>query len=74
MRSIPLPEDRFASTGITFSQVEGSSIATFTYPRPDDKKPVHSVSVVCDGSTLRFFPERSAAQATLLKDLGLSAL
>jgi len=30
--------------------------------------------VVCDGATLRFFPERSAAQATLLKDLGLSAL
>lgn len=74
MRSVAIPQDKFASTGITFAQAEGSPIATFTYPRTDEKKPIRAVNVVSDGTTLRFFPDRSSTQATLLKDLGLHSL
>lgn len=73
MKSVAIPEDKFASTGFAFSIPEGSSIGTFTYPKRDEEKETR-VSVVTDGSTLRFFPDRSAAQAKLLADLGLNTV
>lgn len=73
MRTVEIPEDRFASFGLTFEVPEGSPVAVFTYPKanPDDpKEKAVIVQVSTDGAKLFFFPQRSAAQAKLLAKLG----
>lgn len=73
MRKVAIPEDNFASSGLTFSHDEGAPVAKFTYPKVKDTDPDIVVTVATDGTTLRFFPERSAGQAALLVKLGIGA-
>lgn len=73
MRKVTIPEDQFASTGLTFAHADGSPVATFTYPKVAEDDPAIVVTVATDGTTLRFFPERSAGQQALLVKLGVGA-
>jgi len=73
MKVVTIPEDRFAGSGLTFSHEDGSPVAKFSYPKAKESDPEIAVTVATDGTTLRFFPERSAAQSAVLVTLGIGA-
>lgn len=56
---------------LAFAHATGVDDATFTFPAPEGVRP-YVVSVRTDGTSLRFFPERSAGHREVLKRLGIS--
>lgn len=55
------------------SSAKSGALLVFTYPKadPDDEtERAVAVQVATDGASLFFFPQRSAAQASLLARLG----
>lgn len=70
-----IPEDHFASSGLSFTIPVGSPVAVFTYPKADPEDETEralTVQVATNGTELRFFPERSTAQKILMNKLGIA--